>query len=249
MDETDLPGVSACWLILTKGFLVTTTKDEMASLKQKGHTLCADFLDYRLRPELFEFIDLFIASSISQSVYLTDRCSAKPVHRITHHTDPRIQGLRAQNGSCRFGYFGELKNARYRCELGERIDFHETTPHKKNANWISHLSSYSTHYAVRHSHPQDEFKPFLKGFTAAECGANIITSIEENDVLAYLGPEYPYLLKDDSLESVLEMIDFTKESYGGPEWQAALEIMRTVRDRCSIKQVRQELVSLLSQEV
>ena len=81
-------------------------------------------------------------------------------------------------------------------------------------NWFDRLRHCNVHYAVRNRRPIDGFKPFLKGFTAAQCHANIIVPKTEGDAIYYLGSDYPYLLEDDGLGSVLEMIERVKASFG-----------------------------------
>jgi hypothetical protein len=91
----------------------------------------------------------------------------------------------------------------------------------------------------------DGFKPFLKGFTAAHCRANIIVPKGESDAIYYLSSDYPYLLADESLTSVLDMIERTKASFGGEEWRRGLEIMETVRQRSSPEQIGSEIEALI----
>jgi hypothetical protein len=62
-----------------------------------------------------------------------------------------------------------------------------------------------------------------------------------SDARYYLGSDYPYILKDETLNSVLEMIDYAKASFGGAEWQRGLEIMKSVRQRCEPAQIESEI--------
>ncbi len=246
-NEKEIRAAPPSILMLTKAFLLDATVDELDFLKTRGHMLCADFVDIPPRTKLFELIDLFVASSIEQWMYFTREANGKLVQLITHHTDPRIDGIRAQNECCRVGYFGELINARYAQELNGMIDFQSVSTDVPRLGWYSQLADYSVHYAVRNHRAYDGFKPFIKGFTAAKCGANIVVPLAESDARYYLGSAYPYILKDESLESVLEMLEFVHESYGGGEWHEAREFMASMRDRCSQAQVERELKQLLDQ--
>jgi hypothetical protein len=60
-----------------------------------------------------------------------------------------------------------------------------------------------------------------------------------------LSSDYPYLLADESLTSVLDMIERTKASFGGEEWRRGLEIMETVRQRSSPEQIGSEIEALI----
>ena len=68
----------------------------------------------------------------------------------------------------------------------------------------------------------------------------------EGDAIYYLGSDYPYLLQDDGLGSVLEMIERVKASFGSEEWRRGLEIMDSVRRRSSPEQIGSEIEALLS---
>ena len=69
----------------------------------------------------------------------------------------------------------------------------------------------------------------------------------EGDAVYYLTTDYPYLLEDDSLESVLDMIERMRESFGSAEWFEGLEIMKSVRARTSVRHVGREIRAFLSQ--
>ena len=161
----------------------------------------------------------------------------------------RIAGVRAQTEYLSLGYFGEFSNARYGSRLMEHIDFCQIDSKHPNAFWSDRLRHANAHYAVRSRKPYDGFKPFLKGFTAAHCGANLLVNRLEGDAVYYLTTDYPYLLEDDSLESVLDMIERMRESFGSGEWLEGLEIMKSVRARSSDEQVGREIRAFLEQAV
>ena len=78
-------------------------------------------------------------------------------------------------------------------------------------------------------------KPFRNG-----------SPIDESDARYYLGSDYPYILTDSTLDSVLQMIDYAKESFGGAEWRRGLDVMESVRQRCSATQIESEIRALLA---
>ena len=108
------------------------------------------------------------------------------------------------------------------------------------------LRECNVHYALRKARRIDGFKPFLKGFTAASCRSNIIVPRDESDARYYLGSDYPFILKDESLNAVLEMIEHAKSSFAGAEWRRGLEIMESVRQRCDPTQIASQLKALLA---
>jgi hypothetical protein len=246
VDESHLGAQFDSVLILTKGFLREASVDELAGLKKQGNTICADYLDDPVRNELHEFVDVYIAASITQFLHYSKHFAGKLVHMITHHADPRLNGIKGPDDYCNIGYFGEIANARYASELQGTIDFCLTDTKVAGEGWVPRLRHCNVHYAVRKFRAIDGFKPFLKGFTAAQCHSNIIVPRDESDVRYYLGSDYPYILNDGSLNSVLEMIDYAKTSFGGREWQRGLEIMTSVRQRCDPAQIEREIRALLT---
>ena len=42
---------------------------------------------------------------------------------VSHHADPRLNGIKGPDGYCNIGYFGEIVNARHATELQGVIDF------------------------------------------------------------------------------------------------------------------------------
>lgn len=246
VDEYHLGAQFDSILILTKGFLKEACLDELAGLKERGNIICADYVDDPVREELHECLDVYIAASITQFIHYSKRYANKLVHLITHHTDPRLKGIRGPKDYCNIGYFGEIANAAYASELQGTIDFCLTNTQVLDASWMPKLRHCNVHYAVREPGLIGGFKPFLKGFTAAHCHSNIIVPIDESDARYYLGSDYPYILKDAALDSVLQMINYAKESFGGAEWRRGLEVMASARQRCDTAQIENEIKALLT---
>ena len=246
VDEYRLGEQTNSILILTKGFLKGACVDELAGLKERGNVVCADYVDDPERDELDDCIDVYIASSITQFLHYSNLYTDKLVHLVTHHTDPRLKDIKGPRDYCSIGYFGEIENAAYAAELQGVIDFCLTNTQVLDASWVPRLRHCNVHYAVRKPNSTVGFKPFLKGFTAAQCNSNIIVPRDESDARYYLGSDYPYILKDGSLSSVLEMIDYAKESFGTAEWHRGLEIMKSLRKRCGPAQIQSEIKALIA---
>lgn len=246
LNDTEAQAQSGTTLFLTKGYLQRATPSDLAALKERGNILCADYVDDPARGDLNELIDVYIASSISQFINYSKRFPDRVVHHITHHVDPRLGRIRGQTDNCRFGYFGVLGNTRYRSELNGIVDFVPTNTNVADSDWILRLGDYNVHYGVRSPLEADVFKPFLKGFTAAHCHSNLLVTKREGDARYYLGSEYPYILQDNSLASVSEMLRYIEETFGGPEWLRGLEIMKSVRQRTVPLQIAGEIKELLA---
>ena len=91
-------------------------------------------------------------------------------------------------------------------------------------------------------------KPFSKSvwITAAACGAVIVVPLSEGDAQYYVGHDYPFALKDDSLPAVREMLERAEAAFGGTEWRFAQSIMDSVRDRCSPRHVAGDFAHFLA---
>ena len=247
-NELTTDSITESIVILTKRVLNRISLEGLNALKFSGNIVCADFVDNPIRNELDGCIDVYVASSIHQFIELSKAHSNKLVHLISHHADLRITGSMVREDYCNIGYFGEMKNVLYGSQLGGVVDFcHVSTSKADRTEWMQRLRHFSVHYAVRNLGSNVACKPFVRDFTAARCHANIIVPLDESDARYYLGSDYPYILKDDSLNSVLEMIDYVKDSFGGPDWNRGLEIMQSVRKRCSPTQIASELRALLVQ--
>ena len=245
VDETTVGQLSGNILWLTKGFLRRINPEDLAELGTKN-VLCADYVDDAERDELAEYIAVYIASSIRQFLHFGSARPDKIVHLVTHHADPALAGVRCQHDHFKLGYFGELANTRYLDELGDAVDFVRTNTRLPDSQWVQRLPDYSCHYAVRKQRQSDGFKPFLNGFTAAACGANIIVPLHESDARYYLGHEYPFVMQDHSAQAVLDMVAFAKQSFGGPEWKLGQLIIESVKQRSSPEFVAAELRGLVS---
>jgi hypothetical protein len=237
-------------VILTKGALKVLSQEQLIRLKDDGNVLVADFVDDRPYSNVIEFLDGIIASSISAYKYCLNAYPNKPVFHITHHVDPRIfESLARYNSklsTLHIGYFGELLNTVYLDTLSDSVDFISVDTSKQKLDWIDLVPNYNCHYSVRQQRDIDGFKPFLKGFTAAACGANIIVSEDQGDALYYLGPDYPYLLRADHSESdVIELVSRMYDTFNGADWNMALDIMREVKVRSSNDVVLREFDNMV----
>jgi hypothetical protein len=232
-------------VFMTKGFLKNATEAELTALKAANVALLADFLDDPVRPQLLPHIDLLIAPSIEGWRLNLWKYAETDCDLLTHHVDLRIPADGARTDAFAAGYFGEGVNALRTKPIEDMVDFVNVDTRFSDPAWIGRLNDYNLHYAVRSGVEGTHTKPFLKGFIAARCGANMIVSRGDGDALHYLGADYPYLLDSADPDAAADMVRRARESFGGPDWRRGLEIMRTVRERSSTAQVRTELGRIL----
>ncbi|WP_158806328.1 rhamnan synthesis F family protein [Acidisoma sp. L85] len=242
---TSFDEISDKIIVLTKGYMAQVGEEGVRKLKERGNVLLADFVDARPNDEIIPFIDVLIASSLRSFVDYRRRYPTVRVHHITHHVDTRIvPGLVPQKFSA--GYFGELINTIATGEIRNVVDFVSVDTSTSQSGWLNRLQDYSFHYAVRREREIDHFKPFLKGFVAAHCGANMLIQVNAGDARFYLGEDYPYLLPaNPTPDEIVESLRNARDSIHGPEWRAGMAVMKEVKERSSRDYVVRELLYLL----
>jgi hypothetical protein len=94
----------------------------------------------------------------------------------------------------------------------------------------------------------DGFKPFLKGFIAAHCGAVLVVSASDREATSYLGEDYPFRFSIEDGDDARAALAEVKRGYLSAAWGRALETVRAVRERSSPGWIRQELLQLFAEE-
>lgn len=236
-------------LILTKGALKVLDSDQLEELRRRGNRLIFDVVDEVPPATTSEFADVLIASSIEAFVAYSREFSSTRVCLVNHHVDPRIDTALAGRiggpvNQAKIAYFGEPINAVLTPEIRTRVEIVTVDTSRQDTEWMGMLGSFNVHYAVRRTRDLDRFKPFLKGFTAAHVGANILIQDSQTEALHWLGNDYPYLLKGDVEEAaILNALALVEESFGSKQWFQALDRMREVKSRLEPRRIARELLS------
>ena len=101
---------------------------------------------------------------------------------------------------------------------------------------------------MRHTRGINGFKPFLKGFVAARCQANIIIQQDSGDALYCLSRDSPFLLRKDPTEDdILERLGHAHTNFGNAVYNEGLDIMREIKSRSSDTQMKREITSMAQQ--
>jgi len=194
------------------------------------------------------YADIVVAASETiYKGYKKTLPSSVKVILVNHNVDSRLKMLdwSKRPKTLHAGYFGELINVVVTPEIKKRVDIMPVDNTKQNNYWLKELPKYNLHYAIRQTRDVYPNKPFLKGFTAAHCGANILIQDSEKEAVRWLGKDYPYLLHGKVTEKrILEMLEYTKKSFGSKEWKRGLEIMHTIREKTSEEAIGKQLVKL-----
>lgn len=237
-----------CILFLTKWAIYTLSVKDLQKLKIRQNKLIFDLVDGELSANKMKYADVVVAAA--ESIYQKYKGSlpkSVKIVLIDHHVDPRIKfvDLSMRPKKLKIGYFGELINTVITPKLKKQIDFIPVSNITQNDDWFKELPKYSLHYAIRQKRDVYPNKPFLKGFTAAQCGANILIQASEKEAIRWLGKDYPYLLKGKvTEEKILKMLKYIKKSYGSKEWERGLVIMRGIRAKTSEEAIGKQVVKL-----
>ena len=246
LATTTAEDVSDAVVILNKSFLAAAAPQQVRRLRARGNAVLADFVDLRPRASLCRVVDGFLASSYAQERFLRAAHADKPTFRVLHHADPRIEAGCADEAGARVGYFGHVANGRYVKRLAaEGLCDRFFAGQPEDTQWMSRLSDYGVHYAIRARRLFEGFKPFTKGAVAARCGAVVLVGRDEESV-ANLGPDYPFFAASTAYRDVRAAIVRMRESHGGSDWRAAQEAMRRLERECSPERIAQGLSEALA---
>src|SRR4051794_37851703 len=218
-------------LFLTKGVLLETSRDELAGWKSRGNRLIFDPVDWTIPPELLDYADTIVAASLTAYDRYRESYPGRRVVLVNHHADPRIRALDFSRRSALFkaAYFGVPKNTYRKGKLQTLVDFIPVDTAKQDDGWLAKLPDYTFHYALRRPTRREGYKPFLKGFTAAACGANVLIQDDQAEAVRWLGASYPYLVRGPVTQaSIVQALDRARQSFGSAEWRLGLETMRSI---------------------
>jgi hypothetical protein len=232
-------------LILAKGCIARATPEELRELRARNIAIVADFVDGTFRTDILSEVDLVWASSIAAHRSLLLQKLPVASDMVTHHVDPRIAPQPRPDGFS-VAYFGELVNAVKNEAIEKTVRFHAVDTRVSSTDWLPFAGMFAMHYAVR---PEGEgkpaHKPFLKGFTAARCHANIIVDRQDGDAVHYLGDDYPYLTEAPTPAEALRVLEVARATYGSDTWRQGLEVMDYVRSVSSDAYVAGEVLRSL----
>lgn len=249
-------------VIMLKGTPKLFGPNGMAELRLHTRAIAVDYVDTNMELKYSPFVDVHISPSIAGMKILRrllkEKGSEVPdaiAAHLTHHADPRLEGLGlVKQSNVRPVYLGNPKNTLIPGRSAEKVHILRYPSDKEIATAFDDLRQYNLHYAVRPDEQSSKAnlqttKPFTKGFVAAAMGANVIASRSSDDVVNYLGADYPFLVDETSEAAVLHVLDRAREIFGTPEWDAACERMRYVQTVTAPASVARELDIILSRFV
>ncbi|MEX2014576.1 MAG: glycosyltransferase [Candidatus Saccharimonadales bacterium] len=237
-------------LVLTKWALEGLNVEALDKLKNRQNILIFDPVDAYLPAEKAKYADVIVAASRTAFHDYSLQFKGKKVLLVDHHVDPRLKTLdwSRRPVALRAGYFGELVNAFSTPAIQSKVDFIQISTNKQENDWLNLLPKYNLHYAIRQVGQKDNHKPFLKGFTAAHCGSNILIQDSQEEAVHWLGEDYPYLLKGEvTEEKVLDKLKYIEETFGTSIWNKATKRMIEIREKTSEQGIGRQLKSLFNE--
>lgn len=231
-------------LILTKCAVMDITTEHIKMLRGRGNRILLDFVDDPMNLDKAHAANAVIAASWEAH----DNYNQLGLRSFTvnHHVDLRLQ-QNSKNLATGFrcGYFGELVNTIKTDAISKYVDFIQVDTGRQTNDWLDKPIRYSLHYGIRANNTIG-FKPFLKGFTAAACGANIIIQKDQTEAIYWLGEDYPFLIKPNPAEKdITNMLSHIQTTYGSDEWKSALNKMEKIREATSDKSIATELYNAI----
>jgi hypothetical protein len=235
-------------VVVSKWALETLSSWELAALRKRNIVSIGSWDDFVPKPRKVRSLDAHMTLSYRQTLDLNRLYPATPAFLVTHHVNQQVARTTPPTDRLRTGYFGDLANTVLPKSLSETVDLH-AADNTARMHWLEALAHYNCHWIVRRRLRWDGWKPFLKGFTAARCGAVIIITRDDGDALYYLGDDYPFYA-DGLSDAELEMAYLAAASaFGGPAWRMAQDIMRQVEARGADDVVCGEFKAMINQLV
>lgn len=222
--------------VISKYLLAPSTFSWLADLRSRGNRVFADIVDGFPSPGIEDHVDAFLCASRSEFTFRLSR--GVPSTEILHQVDSRFAPRGFDRARYELGYLGGAGGALH-TELVPDLEkrYTKLSMTDSEARRLSRqVERWSHHYSVRTFFGEGVFKPATKAFVAARFGAVFVGSREDAESLLILGEDYPYLAESSTSDSVLQVAAAARETFGGPDWQRAVEVMSKLRRKtCDIQ--------------
>jgi hypothetical protein len=183
-----------------------------------------------------------IAPSLTGMAMLLRAGRDAPVFHVPH--PPGLPARAQAAGGFSAGHFGLLPGAGRSvpvtdADIAALVAFHQGGPEAEAA-----AGRHSLHYAVTRGGTVAD--PFVAGFLAARCGANVLATRDCGDALHYLGSDYPFLLPAAPTPGdILNALCLARAVFDTDLWQDAGDILHEVADRSSDRAIAAEFDTML----
>ena len=225
------PGGGVYFFSKTSVRALTSFAARLLKLRSRG--ILFDHVDEPADRLRLELADRHICCSHAQ--FLSFRAMAPDIaskaRLVLHATDLRLeQTAPAQQSRFAPVYLGDPENTAIPDALRSEVEVLSALDRDEFAAQIPRLPEFNLHFAARafRAGQSGAAKPFLKGFTAARLGANILLPRDVEDAAHYLGPDYPYFYDED--EGPVSAFRRARADFGGPIWNRARDRMLAISE-------------------
>jgi len=234
--------------------------DDFERVQKSARATLIDYVDGSLDNVIHRGVDGHIASTfegarqvkaVLQNNASGDDSLSGEVFTALHNYDSRLDAFinqRAQSNRMNMCYLGTAFETVKTTEVEQEVTFLNGANPSEFEKSLRHVSQFNCHYGVRRdllpTGPQ-VVKPFTKGATAAACASPILVNHATHDAAEQLGSDYPFLIKDNKSDTIAEGLRHMKESFGGREWEQAVERMRSLHELTSHRNIAAQLHSAI----
>ena len=233
-------------VVLTKGAMASLGAGEIAALSARNIATIGCWDDIRPDPEKARTVDAHMTLSHRQTLDLNRIFPETPAFLVTHHVNSQVPAVVPPADRLRTGYFGDLENTLRPDSIADLVELVGIDTRDVNDSWLSTLPQFNCHWIIRRTRPWDGWKPFLKGFVAARCGAVVIDTADDGDAAYYLGDDYPFYAASMAAADLEMAIATAASGFGGPDWRLARDIMAQVAARSTDAQVCLEFDAMIA---
>lgn len=231
----------------------------LSKLKERGNKLILDVIDWLDKdkyemsknvnaPNFFpdftkDYFDGYIVNNIKMRDWWyenIDRDRSKPVFVIPHHWDFRFSNFDSFDYGKKpyFYYLGQSLKKNQNCLWIEELLKAKVLDEQRSADkYFKDSPVDGCQINIRRTGSFEYcFKPATKLSIASAMGSVIITT-KDWSVEDILDDSYPYILKSSDYQSVVEMINYVKETYKTDIWFRAKTILEGVKEKTSLDNI------------
>lgn len=231
-------------VIVNRGAIQWHRPAVLRRLRARNIAMVSDWQDMFDLPKARLF-DASMTLSLGQTVDLNRMLPEVPSFLVSHHINPHVPRCQPPMDRLRTGYYGAPFNTHLPDTLRDKVEVVEViNAGFTEADWQTHAPRFNCHWIVRKLGPE-AWKPFLKAFVAARCGAVVLVTRDDMNAAHYLGDDYPFYAESSDPAELERAWTHLAASFGGAEWRKAQAIMRQVEARCSDEQVCAEFKAMI----
>ncbi len=246
--RSDIHNVRDQVVIVNRGAIEFNKLAHLHALRDRNIAAISDFLDMPIKAKTAAAFDAHMTLCLPQAVEMNRLYPSTPAFHVTHHVNPDVPSCVPPSDKLRTGYFGRLSNTSRPDSLEQMITLVNVVDARFTAqDWLREAPLYNCHWIVRQKGDTQQWKPFLKGFVAARCGAVVIVTRDDMNALHYLGDDYPFYAESLAPEDLEWAWVKVASAFGGEDWRKAQAIMRQVEARSSRQQVLTEFKAMLDE--